>query len=151
MAAEPMLTLEHVTKKFGPVTVIDDVTVHVRPGHVQVLLGENGAGKSTLIKMMAGIHRPDDGRVLVDGRPVELSDVRAAEAHGIATIHQELNLVPTLSVAENIVLGRMPPPRRPPPPPRPPRPPRGAPPPPPRTTGPGPGARPAADFSTAAG
>ena len=108
MTADPVLSLEHVTKKFGPVTVIDGVTVHVRPGHVQVLLGENGAGKSTLIKMMAGIYQPDGGRVVVDGRPVVLSDVRTAESLGIATIHQELNLVPTMSVAENIVLGRMP-------------------------------------------
>lgn len=108
MTADPVLSLEHITKKFGPVTVIEDVTVHVRPGHVQVLLGENGAGKSTLIKMMAGIYQPDGGRVVVDGRPVVLSDVRTAESLGIATIHQELNLVPTMSVAENIVLGRMP-------------------------------------------
>jgi len=108
MTVEPVLTLERVTKRFGPVTVVKDVTVHVRPGQVQVLLGENGAGKSTLIKMMAGIYQPDGGRILVDGKPVVLPDVRASEALGIATIHQELNLVPTLSVAENISLGRMP-------------------------------------------
>ena len=107
-APEPVLSLEGVTKTFGPVTVIDDVTVHVRPGRVQVLLGENGAGKSTLIKMMSGIYQPDGGRVLVDGAAVTLPDVRAAEARGIATIHQELNLVPGMTVAENISLGRMP-------------------------------------------
>ena len=104
----PLLTLEAVSKSFGPVTVIDDVTVHVRTGDVEVLLGENGAGKSTLIKMMSGIYQPDAGRILVDGRPVQLPDVKAAEALGIATIHQELNLVPQLSVAENITLGRTP-------------------------------------------
>src|SRR5699024_3976709 len=103
-----LLTLEGVSKSFGPVTVIDDVTVHVRAGEVEVLLGENGAGKSTLIKMMSGIHQPDGGRILIDGAPVQLPDVRAAERHGIATIHQELNLVPQLSVAENITLGRTP-------------------------------------------
>lgn len=107
-APGPVLSLERVTKRFGPVTVIDDVTVHVRPGRVQVLLGENGAGKSTLIKMMSGIYQPDAGQVVVDDEPVTLGDVRAAEALGIATIHQELNLVPTMSVAENISLGRMP-------------------------------------------
>ena len=104
----PLLSLEGVTKTFGPVTVLEDVTVHVRPGHVQVLLGENGAGKSTLIKMMAGIYQPDGGRIVVDGAAVRLPDVRAAEALGIATIHQELNLVPSMTVAENISLGRMP-------------------------------------------
>src|SRR5699024_7658651 len=103
-----LLTLEGVSKSFGPVTVIDDVTVHVRAGEDEVLLGENGAGKSTLIKLMSGIHQPDGGRILIDGAPVQLPDVRAAERHGIATIHQELNLVPQLSVAENITLGRTP-------------------------------------------
>ncbi|QNN82854.1 sugar ABC transporter ATP-binding protein [Brachybacterium sp. Z12] len=107
--AQPaLLTLEGVSKSFGPVTVIDDVTVQVRTGEVEVLLGENGAGKSTLIKMMSGIYQPDSGRILVDGQPVQLPDVKAAERHGIATIHQELNLVPELSVAENITLGRTP-------------------------------------------
>ncbi|MFJ7748664.1 sugar ABC transporter ATP-binding protein [Arthrobacter sp. NPDC097144] len=108
MSENPILTLEGVSKSFGPVTVIDGVTVQVRPGKVQVLLGENGAGKSTLIKMMSGVYQPDGGRILVDGRPVSLPDTKAAEALGIATIHQELNLVGSMSVAENISLGRMP-------------------------------------------
>jgi len=107
-STEPVLVLDQVTKRFGPVTVIEDVTIPVRPGHVQVLLGENGAGKSTLIKMMSGIYQPDGGAIIVDGQPVVLSGVRDAEALGIATIHQELNLVPTMSIAENIALGRMP-------------------------------------------
>ena len=105
---DPLLRLDHVTKVFGPVTVVDDVSVDVHPGRVQVLLGENGAGKSTLIKMMSGIYQPDGGRILIDGRETVLPTVKAAEAHGIATIHQELNLVPQLSVAENILLGRTP-------------------------------------------
>lgn len=104
----PLLTLQQVSKSFGPVRVIEDVTVHVHQGQVTVLLGENGAGKSTLIKMMSGIYTPDAGRILADGREVTLPDVKAAEALGIATIHQELNLVPQLSVAENISLGRTP-------------------------------------------
>ncbi|MBD8728268.1 sugar ABC transporter ATP-binding protein [Frigoribacterium sp. CFBP 13707] len=104
----PLLTLDHVSKSFGPVTVIDDVTVHVRAGKVQVLLGENGAGKSTLIKMMSGVYQPDGGRVLVDGEPVSLPGTLAAEKLGIATIHQELNLVASLSVAENVMMGRFP-------------------------------------------
>ncbi|MCL1801802.1 MAG: ATP-binding cassette domain-containing protein, partial [Promicromonosporaceae bacterium] len=105
---EPVLVLDNVSKSFGPTKVIDGVSVHVRPGRVNVLLGENGAGKSTLIKMMAGIHQPDAGRILVDGNETKLPDVRSSENLGIATIHQELNLVPTLSVAENISLGNMP-------------------------------------------
>lgn len=103
-----VLRLDHVTKAFGPVKVIQDVSVDVIPGRVRVLLGENGAGKSTLIKMMSGIYHPDSGSVVIDDTPVELPTVKAAEARGIATIHQELNLVSQMSVAENIMLGRTP-------------------------------------------
>lgn len=103
-----VLRHDHVTKAFGPVKVIQDVSVDVIPGRVRVLLGENGAGKTTLIKMMSGIYHPDSGSVVIDDTPVELPTVKAAEARGIATIHQELNLVPQMSVAENIMLGRTP-------------------------------------------
>lgn len=106
--ATPLLRLDHVSKSFGPVTVIRDVSVDVHPGKVHCLLGENGAGKSTLIKMMSGIYQPDHGEVHIDGTPTRLSGPKDAEAHGIVTIHQELNLVPTMSVAENIMLGRTP-------------------------------------------
>ncbi|MCY7289428.1 MAG: sugar ABC transporter ATP-binding protein [Cryobacterium sp.] len=108
MSQQPLVTLQNVGKTFGPVTVIKDVTVSVYAGKVQVLLGENGAGKSTLIKMMAGVYQPDAGHIVVDGKTVTLPTTRAAEELGIATIHQELNLVPTLSIAENVMLGRMP-------------------------------------------
>ncbi|AWB82266.1 sugar ABC transporter ATP-binding protein [Corynebacterium yudongzhengii] len=108
MSQKPILELKHVSKSFGPVNVIDDVSVAVYPGSVQALLGENGAGKSTIIKMMAGVHQPDSGEILIDGQPTKLATTRDAEAHGIATIYQELNLVPSLSVAENIMLGRTP-------------------------------------------
>lgn len=105
---QPILELRNVAKSFGPVNVIKDVSVPVYPGKVQALLGENGAGKSTIIKMMAGVHQPDSGAIYVDGKEVELPNTKAAEHHGIATIYQELNLVPTMSVAENILLGRTP-------------------------------------------
>ncbi|TFC83073.1 sugar ABC transporter ATP-binding protein [Cryobacterium cheniae] len=108
MSQQPLVTLQNVGKTFGPVTVIKDVTVSVYAGQVQVLLGENGAGKSTLIKMMAGVYQPDAGHIVVDGQTVTLPTTRAAEELGIATIHQELNLVSTMSIAENVMLGRMP-------------------------------------------
>ena len=108
MTDHPLITLQNVTKTFGQVTVIQDVTVSVYPGKVQVLLGENGAGKSTLIKMVAGVYQPDGGQILVDRAVTTLPTTKAAEDHGIATIHQELNLVATMSVAENVMLGRMP-------------------------------------------
>ena len=108
MNPQPLVTLKDVTKSFGPVDVIKGVTVNVYPGRVQVLLGENGAGKSTLIKMLAGVHEPDGGDIIIGGQSVRLANTRAAEARGIATIHQELNLVGTMSIAENVMLGRTP-------------------------------------------
>lgn len=108
MTTTPLIRLDGISKSFGPVNVIDNVSLAVEPGRVLALLGENGAGKSTLIKMMSGVYQPTSGRLLIDDHPVTLPDTKAAEAHGIATIHQELNLVPTLSVAENITLGRTP-------------------------------------------
>ncbi|SDB81809.1 monosaccharide ABC transporter ATP-binding protein, CUT2 family [Raineyella antarctica] len=104
----PVLSLDGVSKRFGPVTVVDHVSVNLYPGKVTALLGENGAGKSTVIKMMCGVYQPDGGRILVDGKETVIPDTRTAEAHGIATIHQELNLAPNMSVAENVMLGRTP-------------------------------------------
>ncbi|PZU46928.1 MAG: sugar ABC transporter ATP-binding protein [Arsenicicoccus sp.] len=108
MTTGPVLELQGVGKRFGGVVALSDVDLTVRPGQVQVLLGENGAGKSTLVKMIAGVHEPDSGRILLDGEPVRIASTKDAERLGIATIHQELNLVPSLSVAENITLGRTP-------------------------------------------
>lgn len=108
MSNDPLLVLDRVCKSFGPVQVIDEVTVEVYAGKVSVLLGENGAGKSTLIKMIAGVHPPDAGRILLEGKEVKITDTKSSEAFGIATIHQELNLVPSMSIAENITLGRVP-------------------------------------------
>lgn len=108
MSNQPLLVLEKVCKSFGPVQVINEVTVEVHAGKVSVLLGENGAGKSTLIKMIAGVHPPDGGRILLEGKEVKITDTKASEALGIATIHQELNLVPSMTIAENITLGRVP-------------------------------------------
>lgn len=107
-SGKPLLELRGVSKSFGPVNVINNVSMGVYPGRVQALLGENGAGKSTLIKMMAGVYQPDAGNIVVDGKTVTFRDTRDSEKLGIATIHQELDLVPTLSVAENVMLGRTP-------------------------------------------
>lgn len=105
---EPLLELRGIKKRFGGVVALDGVDLTVHAGRVQCLLGENGAGKSTLIKTVAGVHEPDEGEIRVDGRVVRIRDTATSESLGIATIHQELNLVPSLSVAENITLGRTP-------------------------------------------
>jgi ABC-type sugar transport system ATPase subunit len=104
----PAVSLTRVSKSFAGVTVLNAVDFDVRPGEVHALLGENGAGKSTLIKIMAGMHQPDDGHIAIDGKEVRFSGPREAHAAGIATVHQELLLFPELSVAENVFLGQTP-------------------------------------------
>ena len=112
MAADPngehILALEGVTKHFGTVIALDDVTLRLRRGEVHCLLGDNGAGKSTLIKILAGVHRPTSGVYRVDGRPVELRSPSDALDRGIATVYQDLALVPLMSVARNFFMGREP-------------------------------------------
>jgi ABC-type sugar transport system ATPase subunit len=107
-AAAPLLELSGMTKSFGGVTVLQDVSFDVRPGEVHALMGENGAGKSTLIKIAAGVHRPDSGTIRVGGREVTFNNPRAARQNGIAVVYQELLLFPELTVAENIFLGHAP-------------------------------------------
>jgi ribose transport system ATP-binding protein len=104
----PLVAIEHVSKAFSGVTVLDDVDLTLRAGEIHALMGENGAGKSTLMKLLAGIHTDYAGAIRIDGEPVRFASVRDAEEAGIAIIHQELNLVPELTVAENIFLGREP-------------------------------------------
>ncbi|MGW7515985.1 sugar ABC transporter ATP-binding protein [Streptomyces sp. NPDC054796] len=103
-----LLRTEGIRKTFPGVVALDGVDFDLRAGEVHVLLGENGAGKSTLIKILSGMYQPDAGRVLREGAPVRVHGAEDAERLGIATIHQEFNLVPHLTVAENIYLGRQP-------------------------------------------
>ncbi|HEY0932740.1 MAG TPA: sugar ABC transporter ATP-binding protein [Trebonia sp.] len=108
VTAGTVLELRHAAKSFGPVRALLDGSVALRAGEAHALLGENGAGKSTLVKILAGVHQPDRGEVLVDGQEVTLPGPAAARAAGIAVIYQEPMLFPDLSVAENIYMGRQP-------------------------------------------
>src|SRR5919204_369732 len=102
------LRLEHITKRFPGVLANDDVTIEVGAGEILGILGENGAGKSTLMNILSGLYRPDDGRIVVGGRQVVINSPRDAIAHGIGMVHQHFELVPPLTVAENIILGQEP-------------------------------------------
>jgi len=103
-----LLQVRGVSKSFPGVVALDNVQFRLRPGSVHALLGENGAGKSTLMKIIAGVYAPDQGQILLRGQPVTLASPRAALSHGIAMIHQELNLMPYMTVAENIWICREP-------------------------------------------
>ena len=108
MTSDYILQLESVTKYFGSVIALSGVTLRLQRGEVHCLLGDNGAGKSTLIKMLAGVHPPDEGDYLVDGRRVHFQSPREALDLGIATVYQDLALVPLMSVARNFFMGREP-------------------------------------------
>lgn len=101
----PFLELERVSKRYGATVAVNDVTIAFAPGRIHALVGENGAGKSTLGKIAAGVVHPDEGALRVEGRPAHLTSPRAAIDRGITTIAQELALVPSRSVVENIFLG----------------------------------------------
>jgi len=104
----PILALEDVSKAFGAVRALQDVSLDLRGGEIHALAGENGAGKSTLVKILAGVHRPDEGRVLLDGGPQDFRGPGDAQQAGVAVIYQEPTLFPDLSIAENIFMGRQP-------------------------------------------
>jgi simple sugar transport system ATP-binding protein len=106
--SDPVLRVERITKQFGNVVALRDVSMTVEAGRVTCLLGDNGAGKSTLIQILAGVHRPTAGRYLLDGVPVAFGSPRDAIAHGIATVYQDLALIPLLSVWRNFFLGAEP-------------------------------------------
>lgn len=106
--AAPVLELRDIQKRFGTVIALAGVTVSVNAGEVHCLLGDNGAGKSTLIKTMSGVHKPTSGQILVDGKAVAFTDARHAIDSGIATVFQDLAMIPMMSVTRNFFLGREP-------------------------------------------
>ena len=107
-AGAPILSLSGITKRFPGVRALHNVSLELRAGEVTALIGENGAGKSTLVKILTGIYQPDEGEILVDGKPTVCAGPRDAWAAGIAAIHQETVMFDELSVAENIFMGHMP-------------------------------------------
>jgi rhamnose transport system ATP-binding protein len=104
----PLLILDAATKSFGAVKALEDGSITLYPGEAHALLGENGAGKSTLVKILAGVHQPDSGRLVIDGSEVTFAGPAAAQTAGISIIYQEPTLFPDLTVAENIFIGRQP-------------------------------------------
>jgi inositol transport system ATP-binding protein len=104
----PLLEVAGVSKQFSGVLALSDVSLDVRAGEIHGLLGENGAGKSTLLKILSGAHAPTSGRIVFGGAEYSPVDPNDAKHRGIVTIYQELSLIPTLSVAENIFIGRAP-------------------------------------------
>ncbi len=104
----PLIELKSVSKYFGSVVALNDVSFDVQAGEVHCLLGDNGAGKSTLIKVLSGVYAPDQGEMLVSGVPAKFTSPREALDIGIATVYQDLALVPLMSVARNFFLGREP-------------------------------------------
>jgi ribose transport system ATP-binding protein/rhamnose transport system ATP-binding protein len=101
------LGVRHISKSFGPIAALKDVSLDIGAGEIRGICGENGAGKSTLVKILTGVYRPDQGRVLIDGAPASLATPRQAQERGLAIVAQELSLCPDLSVEDNIWLGSL--------------------------------------------
>ncbi len=108
MSDEPLLQLRGISKYFGNVTALEDISTIVGAGKVTCVLGDNGAGKSTFIKVLAGLHKPSTGEYLIDGKPVVLESPRDARDRGIATVYQDLAMAPLMSVWRNFFLGAEP-------------------------------------------
>src|SRR5262249_20300007 len=106
--SDPILQMQEISKSFPGVVALDNVDLSVYPAEIVALAGENGAGKSTLMKVLGGIYQPDSGKLCIDGHEVVLRSVSDAISRGIGFIHQELNVLDNLDVAENVFLGREP-------------------------------------------
>src|SRR5690348_11949529 len=98
---DALLNLSHIGKRFPGVVALDGVTLTVGKGEVVALIGENGAGKSTLMKILGGVHQPDERQIIIDGKSATIPSVAAATALGIGFVHQELNVLDNLDVAAN--------------------------------------------------
>src|SRR5882724_6058485 len=105
LRADVELELRGITKRFGPLVANDGISLSVAPGQVHALLGENGAGKTTLMNVLYGLTQPDEGEIIIDGRPVGFNSPKDAIAAGIGMVHQHFMLVPVFTVAENVTLG----------------------------------------------
>lgn len=103
-----LLDAKNISKSFPGVKALDSVNMQIHKGEVLGLLGENGAGKSTLLKIVSGILQPDEGEINIQGKQVSIDNPKHAQELGIAIVHQELKLIPYMTVAENIFLGRFP-------------------------------------------
>jgi simple sugar transport system ATP-binding protein len=103
-----LLEADSIAKYYGNIVALTDISTHVNAGEVTCILGDNGAGKSSFIKILSGVHQPDEGRLLVDGEAVHFSSPRDARAKGIATVYQDLAMVPLMSVWRNFFLGAEP-------------------------------------------
>jgi len=103
-----LLEADSIAKYYGNIVALKDISTHVNAGEVTCILGDNGAGKSSFIKILSGVHRPDGGRLLVDGEEVQFNSPRDARAKGIATVYQDLAMVPLMSVWRNFFLGAEP-------------------------------------------
>lgn len=108
MSGVPLLEAKGISRTFGAVRALADVSLSVSAGEVHCLLGDNGAGKSTLIKVLSGVHAPSRGRLYVNGQPAKFASPRDALDRGIATVFQDLGMIPMMSVARNFFLGREP-------------------------------------------
>ncbi len=104
----PILEMKNVGRTFGSVVALDGINIAISPGEVHCLLGDNGAGKSTLIKMLSGVFQPTSGQILYDGAPISFTSPRDALDHGIATVFQDLAMIPLMSITRNFFLGREP-------------------------------------------
>jgi ABC-type branched-subunit amino acid transport system ATPase component len=107
-ARPDLIVVQGVSKRFGSTAALQDVSLRGRAGSIHAITGENGAGKSTLMKLLAGVHQPDAGEIRMAGQRLQLRSPAAARAAGISTVFQELTVLPNLTVAENLVLGREP-------------------------------------------
>jgi simple sugar transport system ATP-binding protein len=104
----PIVEMSDIAKHFGPVIALNGVSFDVRPGECHCLLGDNGAGKSTFIKTMSGVHKPTSGKIMFEGREMNFSSPRDSMEAGIATVYQDLAMIPLMSVTRNFWMGREP-------------------------------------------